>query len=298
MSLEPYLFIVNPVAGKNQGQRMISHIQEICTRKKVAFDILVTEGVGGGRHAMEQAIHQPYQTYVAVGGDGTVNEVMNGLQGSGKHLGIVPCGTGNDFARALQLPADPVVALEQLLNGQVVEIDLGQVNEHYFINIASIGLDAEIADYTNKLKKWLKSTVAYVLALVRILVSYRPITIRFNDGVGVKSSRAMLLALCNGSYYGGGMEIAPGAKVDDGLLDSYLVKAMPKLKLLFFFPTVFKGKHTTFQEVEVFRSKEITVTSESPFKINVDGEIVPPEETEGKYRAVFKIYPKQLKLVK
>jgi len=298
MSLGPYLFIVNPVAGKNRGEKMIDHIKEICLQRQVSFDLVVTEDIGGGTVAMEQTIHLPYRTYVAVGGDGTVNEVMNGLQGTDKHLGIIPCGTGNDFARSLKLPKDPVEALGQLLDGGVVEIDLGQVNDHFFINIASIGLDAEIAEYTNRIKKWLKGTYAYIVALINVLVSYCPMTVQLATGDEVKEYRVMLLALCNGNYYGGGMEIAPGAKVDDGLLDICLIKAMSKLKLLLVFPTVFKGTHTAFREVEIFRRREMTISSDTPFKINVDGEIVSCSIDNGTYRAVFKAHHQRVRLVK
>lgn len=288
MSDFSYLFIVNPVAGKNRGMEYIPLIKEICLANKIKHHIIKTEKIGGAAEVIKENILEPYDVYIAVGGDGTVNEVINGMIGSNKIFGIIPCGTGNDLAKTLLLPKDPKEAIMRTITSEPKQIDIGRVNGRYFANIASIGLDAEIANYSNKIKKWFKGAYAYIIALVKVLLTYKPMTIDFFDGEEAYTKKIMLVAFCNGKFYGGGMKIAPKAHISDGYLDICIIEKMHKLKLLVLFPSVFKGKHSKFKEVKIHRTNKITINSNHSSKINIDGEIIENHQREVTFEIVAK----------
>lgn len=269
-----YLFIVNPVAGKNRGSKLIPIIEDYCREKAITFKIVKTEEIGGATAIIKQYIKEYYDIYIAVGGDGTVNEVVNGIVESDKIMGIIPCGTGNDFAKSLGIPKDPLEALSQIINGTPRLIDIGKVNNHWFINIASIGLDAEIADCTNRIKAFFNGAYAYIIAFIKVLFCFKPLEVQFKEGQRVYSKQVMLVAICNGSYYGGGAKIAPNAILSDGYFDVCIVEKMAKLKLLVLFPSVFKGRHEAFKEVKIYRTKSMTIKGKELVKLNLDGEII------------------------
>lgn len=298
MSKQSYLFIVNPVAGKNKGNKLIPMIKAFCLEQKIQFKIIKTEKYGGATAVINRYIKENYDVYIAVGGDGTVNEVANGMVGSDKVLAIIPCGTGNDFAKTLGLPRDPMEALKLIFNGTPQLIDIGSVNNQCFINIASIGLDAEIADYTNKIKRWFKGAYAYVIALIKVLINFKPMLIKFNEEGKSYSKKIMLVAICNGRYYGGGMKIAPHALLTDGCFDVCVIEKMSRLKLLFLFPSVFKGKHSRIKHVKIHRTRAITIEGEGPLKINLDGEIIKLKSIKGGHKASFEIVNTKLKVMK
>ncbi len=267
-----YLFIVNPVAGNNKANKYKPILMDMLRKNNIKYDIKYTVKDGGANHILCNIEKLPYDVIVAVGGDGTVNEVINGLVGSNKIVGIIPCGTGNDLAKSLNVPLNPVEAFCLLLNGKYFSIDLGKAGNWYFTNVASIGLDADIADCANKLKKRLSGIKAYLLALIKVLLSYKSFEVTIeNNGVTV-TKEVMLMAVCNGRYYGGGMEIAPDASVLDGLLDVCIIDKMSKLKLLFLFPSVYKGNHKKYKEVKFYKTDKVLVKTQDKF-LNVDGEI-------------------------
>lgn len=238
------------------------------------YQIKVTEKVGDGQLFAEEAKIEGYLTIVSVGGDGTLHEIVNGMAGGTQKLGIVPAGTGNDFARSLDIPFSIEGAIENLIQGKTTLIDLGRLNGEYFINFCSVGLDAIIAEEANKIKRYFSGTYSYIIGVIKALGKFKSIKVdlvidnkRYNEEI-------MLVAVCNGAYYGGGMNIAPQAKVFDGQFDICVVRKMSKLKLLFLFPTIFKGKHTKYDEIEIYRGKSVQVFSKENMHVNADGDIV------------------------
>lgn len=242
--------------------------------KGLNYSIKVTTKPGEAKTWAQDAVNSSFDIIIAVGGDGTVNEVFSGIINSDKILGIVPAGTGNDLARALKLPLSIEKAVEFIISGDYINVDVGKINGQLFINIASIGLDAVIAEEANKIKKVMSNKYSYIVALIRGLTIFRikKITIKIDDQQLDKE--VMLVAICNGSSYGGGMKIAPEAKVNDGYFDVCIVNKMSKLKILFLFPSLFNGEHVKFKEVEIYRGQSVEIESTEKLSINVDGEVI------------------------
>lgn len=269
-----YLFIVNPVAGKGNESRVTSLIKEVMDKYNYTYDIKITEKVGDAKLFAEEAKTKEFSTIVSVGGDGTIHEVVNGMVGGSQKLGVIPAGTGNDLARSLNIPLNLREAIEVLVKQNSIPIDLGKLNGKYFINFCSVGLDALIAQEANKIKKYFSSTYAYIIGVVKALIKFNSLKVDLTIDNKIYSEEIMLIAVCNGSYYGGGMKIAPDAKMFDGEFDICVVEKMSKLKLLFLFPTIFKGKHTKYKEVKIYRGKDVQITSSQDTNVNADGEIV------------------------
>ncbi|MGM0396129.1 MAG: diacylglycerol/lipid kinase family protein [Bacillota bacterium] len=271
--MDKYLFIVNPTAGSGKTKAYIQFIDEYMTGNDKEYLIAITTRPD---EATEFVIANPdYRICVAVGGDGTVNEVAKGilLRGDGV-LGIIPSGTGNDLAQTLSLHTDRNKAMEKVLNGDVVNIDLGTVRGDYFFNIASVGFDAWVVRQTDIIKKIVKGKFSYVLGVLAGLVTYRSKEITIEIDGNTISRKATLVAVGNGKSYGGGMKILPMAKIDDDMLNVCIVKDISNLKILFLFPSIFKGEHVKYtKHVEFFNGRDIKVTLRGKHLLNIDGDL-------------------------
>ncbi len=250
---------------------------------------------------------------VIFGGDGTVHRHLPALVRSQIPLLVVPHGSGNDFARTIGI-ADRTAAegvWEGVCrgNGHIRSIDVGLITPvgdhadstgksgHVFCCVASVGLDSEINRRANSLPRWLRAHGGYVLSLFPSLPKFAApnISITVLDSMGrTLSEPAMLAAIANCPSYGHGLKIAPGATVDDGVLDICFVRRLGKLKLLALFPLVFWGKHQRMHEVEYFRAKRLRVETDRPIEVFADGEYVcrTPVEIEIRARALRVIVPK------
>jgi diacylglycerol kinase (ATP) len=233
----------------------------------------MTEGPGDAVRKAADAVGEGCRVVVAVGGDGTVNEVVNGLWGTGATLGVIPEGSGNDFARTLRIPPDFEDALYCVLQGRVRPVDIGTVNGSCFVNVASVGFDAQVVMETYKIKKRIRGPVAYPLGVLKALLNFKPFDIEIETEGAKKTKRVVLVAVANGAYYGGGMKIAPGAVADDGLFDVCLVENMSRLRMLLLFPSIYSGRHLSYPEVEYFRTRQISIKCKDG-DINSDGEII------------------------
>lgn len=226
---------------------------------------------------------------IAVGGDGTLHEVMNGIQKRDIPLGFIPGGSGNDFSRGLEIPADPIDALNEIIRLAETEfplIDIGKVtfedqSERYFINNMGAGFDAVISFEVNRsrlkavLNKLSLGRLIYVFFLIKMLFVYKPSTVEMQiDGKKYCFDQTWFATVSNQPFYGGGMKIAPNALPDDGLLDIIVAHRLSKWKLLLVFITVFLGKHTRFKEVEVLRGRTVAIQSSVPLYVHADGEHV------------------------
>lgn len=271
--MDRYLFIINPTAGSGRARTCIEFVQEYMLNSGMQYEVLITTRP---LEATEMVVENPqYNICVAVGGDGTASEVAKGIlkRGYGT-LGIIPSGTGNDLALTLNIDKNRENAMERVLNGNVIKIDLGTVKGDYFFNIASLGFDAWVVNQTNKIKKAIKGKTAYVLGVLAALLTYRSKELSIDiDGLTIRR-KAILVAVGNGQSYGGGMKILPMAKTDDDMLDICIVKDVSNLKILFLFPSIFKGEHTKYiKYVEFYKGKNISVTFENKYLLNIDGEL-------------------------
>jgi diacylglycerol kinase (ATP) len=226
------------------------------------------------------------------GGDGTIHRYLPQLVGLQIPLLVVPCGSGNDFARALGLKnvRDSLAAWRKFSSGNGNErtIDLGVIaatktgsdtgESHYFCCMGGVGLDAEVSRRANQLPRWVRARGGYILSLLPALLGFTPISMRLSlpehrdDFVSRKT--IMIAAFANAPSYGGGMKIAPHAQLDDGLLDVCIIGHMNKLKLLCLFPTVYLGRHLSIPQVEYFQTERFKLETEAPQDIYADGEYV------------------------
>jgi diacylglycerol kinase (ATP) len=233
---------------------------------------------------------------VIFGGDGTVHRNLQTLVELGAPVLIVPCGSGNDFARALGIRTvrDSVSAFKSYLAGasNVRSIDLGVIHElghsqpiapsgedatmRYFCCVAGVGLDTQIARQANSLPRWLRAHGGYGLSATREFLRFAPFPMKISpDGYMPSSFQSTTLAaVANTPAYGGGMKIAPHAKLDDGKLDVCIVRALDKFHLFWLFPTVYFGRHLSFAKVEYAQAPTARIETESPFEVYADGEFV------------------------
>ena len=245
----------------------------------------------GGADWTVGALDFPDQADVAVifGGDGTIHRHLSSLVNLRTPLLVVPCGSGNDCARALQFRSvqDSLAAWGKFLDGgtNVRAIDLGVIREmggeppapreHYFCCVAGVGLDSEIARRANDLPKWLRAHGGYALSAPREFLCFAPFPMKISsNGNATAFLPTILAAVANAPTYGGGMKIAPHAKLDDGQLDLCVVRPMDVFKLFCLFPTVYFGRHLGFEEVEYEQTPSVKIETEHPFDVYADGEFV------------------------
>lgn len=253
-----FIFIVNPTSGNNLGIEASLVIDEYCKRRNVNYEIIYTEKKNDAINIARELKDNENVTIFSVGGDGTLNEVVNGLANSKAKLGLIPVGSGNDFYKSFW-------------GFMGKKIDLGKVNNRYFINVASLGLDAEIANYANQIKNGkLSNESIYILSLIHEYFRFKPINIDI-DGVNKDST---ILTVCNAKYYGGGFNIAPHAKLNDGMFDIIDVKSLNKLEIINLVMKLMKATHLESNKVNFYQTDKLSVNSSIPLNCNVDGEII------------------------
>jgi len=212
------------------------------------------------------------------GGDGTVHRHLAQLVRLQVPVLVVPCGSGNDFARALNLNSwkDSLAAWREFASGagKVRAIDLGVINGHYFCCVGGVGLDGEVSRRANRLPRWLRGHGGYAVSLPAALFRFVPLPMKISVPDGERSGSFVLAAFANTPFFGGGMKIAPQAQIDDGQLDLCTVGEMNKFRLLCLFPTVYFGKHLSMEEVQYLRTARLKIESETPLDVYADGEYV------------------------
>nr|WP_236727745.1 diacylglycerol kinase family protein [Caldanaerobacter subterraneus] len=269
-------FIVNPVAGGGRAYRKIPEIRRIMKKKLIDYKIFITKYAGHGKILARKAALSGFKVVVAVGGDGTVLEVVNGIKGTPAALGVIPVGTGNDFARFFHIPKKIEKAIDVLIMGNVKVIDAALINGILtFGNIASTGIASETAALAVRFKKFLSGIWAYLVALLNVLFRYKPYSVKIKmDGKEIKKDITIFAAGVL-SYYAGGIKLLPGADPHDGCLDVMIVGRVNKLKILVLLPLVIFGKHVHLKSlVETYRTKRVEIEADKEIPITVDGEIL------------------------
>lgn len=274
--MKRHVFIINPEAGKKKGIKLKEYIEK-------AFSdalILMTRYKG---HATElaEAYASPDTIIYSVGGDGTLNEIINGVCRSKYRedvtVAVVPCGSGNDFAKGITNIKDPVELLNKYKKQHLKVIDLGKINDRYYVNIASMGFDALVVHSAKNYKRipWVRGEISYLISVFKNLVQLNDYMVSIKiDAQEVIKKKILFLTMANGSYYGGGMKPAPNALIDDGLLDFAIIDKVPRLKALILLPKFIQGKHEVLDEVNVYKGKELIIESEKDLPVNLDGEII------------------------
>ncbi len=274
--MNKHVFILNPQAGFKKTERMEALIRS--TFGKLA-EIRRTERAG---HATAIAREYTGSTIYAVGGDGTANEVLCGTVGSGNALCVIPQGSGNDFVRTLYEKIrgkhDPKVILSKIKDFSRRNIDCGRANDSFFMNIASVGFDAEVVRNSERYKNNpLLRRISYILSMFYTIFHYHGTDLEGEiDGVPFRQ-KSLLFCIANGKYYGGGIKIAPEASIDDGKLDAYLIESVSPWIFLSVLPLLAIGKHTGLKFIKHLRAEKIVIRGKN-LTLNLDGELSCAEE--------------------
>jgi diacylglycerol kinase (ATP) len=281
--------IVNPSSGRERGPEYIEELSKRLHSKYADVAIVITSGDGDAERAAMTAANDGCEALFIAGGDGTVNEATNGLASVVGALdrvvvGIIPLGTGNDFAAALGIPSEPDAAIEVLLRGRELSVDLGQVNGRMFVNSSGGGFIAEVSEAVTPQLKTIAGRLAYLIGGAQALMEFDPVgaTVVFEpDGERVER-RLYTFAVCNSPSIGGGQLIAPDAVIDDGLLDVCLIEAMSAVEFVALARKVADGDHVNDPRVLYKRTPSLRIELDRQIRINTDGEVF--EATRCEYR--------------
>lgn len=280
-------FLVNPTAGRGAGAAQLETFRALAADHGASLEVS-TSGEDLERRA-RRAVAEGVERLVVVGGDGTFHLAVQELAGSGCALGLVPLGSGNDFAGTLGVPRDPAAAVEVAVTRPVRRMDLGKVTgaagSRWFNMYCGAGFDSEVTRRANEVR-WLKGPAIYPWAVVKALWSFRPVGFRigYQDEAGRPGrieERGMFVTVANGPTFGGGMKIAPDARLDDGLFDLVFVREMSKVKLLRVFPKVYSGQHVGRPEVEIVRTRRVRIELDREMEVYGDGEAMIPVDGKG-----------------
>jgi YegS/Rv2252/BmrU family lipid kinase len=302
-----YKIVVNPTAGKGLAGRSIEKIRAQLTALGLDFDLVTTSQPGEAIDLARQAVADGYDTVVAVGGDGTCQEVVNGLVEAGGdgnvagNLGLLPMGSGCDFAWKVGIPAALDEACARLARHETRIVDVGWLDidgeTRYFYNTVGIGFEGVVATEIRKIK-YLRGLALYLPAVLKaIFMTMRSARAAIEYRCGGEMRRLedkfLMISVCNGARAGGAFLIAPQAEIDDGTLDMCIAPEVRRTRMLALLPYFLKGTHVDQPEVTMLRADHITVTSQDNLIAHADGEIVCSDAR----RIEFRVLPKKLRVV-
>ncbi|MBQ2881028.1 MAG: YegS/Rv2252/BmrU family lipid kinase [Clostridia bacterium] len=287
------VFIINPVSAKEKLDHAVSSIKKQSYFNSYEDEILFSEYAG---HVTELAAAHPDCEIYSVGGDGTFLEAVNGVLNTGCPVCFMPMGSGNDFIRTVSNVNTFDGVAEGLSGAYKKIIDLGIIDDDCFANIASVGFDAEIVKNAQKFKNIpLIRKFSYILSIFYTLCTYKGVSLKMTIDGNVIEGDFLLVAVANGRYYGGGIEIAPTAKVDDGFFDVIYAPAMSKLKVLTILPRLLNGSHLQHKLVKRVEATHVIMESDTEFLRNTDGDLKPAKYTDItiKHNGLTVILPKE-----
>ena len=300
--------VVNPRSGRRFVQKNWDRIEENLKRRLgSSFRYEFTEGPNHATEIARRMLREGFEIVAAVGGDGTINETVNGFFDAGKPvnpeaiLGIVAAGTGSDLARTLSLPEDLELAVQMLTRRNVRMSDVGiaefattagEILTRYFINIANFGLVGDVMKRVNRSSKPFGGNFTYQWSTIVSLASHgsRKISVRIEDGEPAESS-ILNFIVANGAYFGSGMKCAPDARIDDGLFDTVKIGDLGFLRALANLRRFTKGEHLTHTKVQYGQARSVSASSDEEVPVEMDGEVV------GVLPATFRIIPGAIKVL-
>ncbi len=296
-------FIANPHAGGGRLMRDWPLIEASLGKYFKNFKVCFTQKKGEGSLLTKKALEEGARLVVAVGGDGTLNECLNGFVEDDRpvnprsQLGLLPLGRGSDLARFLKIPRPPNLALSCLVHSKVRFFDIGKViytdfrgqkSSRYFLNIASVGIPAHVDNWVNKTPGFLGGRLSYLYSTLRSLLEYSPQQVFYSFGDERHDQKLLMMIVANGGYFGSGMHVAPQARIDDGLFHVASVRAMGVGKMITELSTLYSGDYLKSTEVHSFSTYRLQVKPASgsrPVMIEMDG------DTVGKIPATFEVLP-------
>jgi YegS/Rv2252/BmrU family lipid kinase len=267
------LIIFNPGAGQAAiAEQEIQAARDVWREHGWQVELRPTAGPGDGTRIAREAARQGYHLVVAAGGDGTVNEVVNGLAGTEAVLAALPVGTVNVWVRELGLPLQPRAAAEALLNAQIRTIDLGRAGDRYFLLMCGVGFDAAVTAEVRADEKRRFGALAYLLRAANLAGRFRGTPARITlDGRAVRG-RVLMIVLGNSQLYGGVVKITARASLDDGLLDVCIIKGNSLWSAPFRALSLFTRRYSVDPDIEYHRAREIKISARRPLPVQVDGD--------------------------
>jgi len=283
--MPPILVIINPSARSERARALCRKIESLSSRAYVR----ITNGPGEARALAEQAVAEGCERIVAAGGDGTINEVVNGIAGSRTALGLLPLGTMNVFATELGLPVGNLRKCWDVIeHGAVKPVDLLRANDRHFVQLAGVGFDAQIVAATSFDFKRTLGPLSYIISATQI-ASKNPPILTIRGGGGTRQGSFVLIG--NGRFYGGPFVLFKEARVDDGKLDVLIFKNLGYLDIVRYLQAIVLGNHTALSDVEYFQTAQVRVTSAGPVPVEVDGDVI------GKLPVTFKVIPGAIRVL-
>ncbi|MBS8266076.1 diacylglycerol kinase family lipid kinase [Mesobacillus boroniphilus] len=268
------MIILNPSSGKEKANDYAEKIDETLREQYDDIDIRKTEKEGDAAAFATEACVALYDAVIAMGGDGTINEVINGLaeQAHRPALGIIPLGTINDFARALNIPLEPYEAISILDEQNLRSVDIGKINENYFANVIAVGAIAEASYSVSPELKTRLGSLAYFMEGAKSFLSAETIDVSAEHESGTWEGQTFLLLAALTNSVGGFEDLAPEANVNDGKLHVFMIKKMSVPKIATLIPSLLKGELEESEEVEYFCTSFLNVSSDKRHVVNIDGE--------------------------
>ncbi len=275
-----FVVLCNPTAGSGRAASVLEDVCALLKKRAIAYRIEKTTLPGHATELARKAALSGCHAIVGIGGDGTLSEIIAGLTQRATALYFVPCGTGNDFVRMLNLPADPVAALEAQLDGQETRLDMATVNCKGFLNVAGTGFDVEVLREVTRFKHVGKGLLPYLLGLIAALRRFKAFNAELVLDNGEVINRSFtIISIANGRYFGGGMKVAPLADVHDGLLDVMMIDGVAKFFVPFLLPFFVTGKHIKLPICRRVQCKKVTLTRQG-MTFNMDGELYDMDRAE------------------
>ncbi|HVC36932.1 MAG TPA: diacylglycerol kinase family protein [Gammaproteobacteria bacterium] len=267
--------IINPAAGRGAGHKLGPAIASYLAQLAVTAQAFYSDSPGGVTRLVKEQMHVQPDVLLIAGGDGTVHEAVNGWMQAGGSvpLAVIPLGTGNDFSKMLAAGADWREACRCIANGNARRVDVGRCNDFYFANSLGIGFDAQVAQAANRMQ-WLRGNLVYGVAVAgTLLFRHRTPTVRLQHNGGTLDTSITLIAVSNGCCEGGAFQLAPHAKIDDGLFDVIVAQGLSRLGILALVPRVLRGNHLGRPGIIDFKTDRLLIESEAGLPVHADGEI-------------------------
>ncbi len=288
--MKKVVFIINPNSGIFRKDNIHEVIRSTLDRSQFDFTFEYTTGPGHATEISHEYAGKGTDIIVAVGGDGSVNEVARGLVDSASTLGIIPAGSGNGLAHHLGIPLVRKKAIELLSAGKVKQIDTAFMNEHLFVSIAGLGFDGKVARRFSK--EGFRGFVAYLKVVTELYPGYQPKKYEIIINDKTIKTKALFIAFANSDQFGFQTSIAPGARIDDGLIDVAIVRKPQLIEIPYLAGLLFWRKIDKSNHIQIYKTREVMVKTKRNRWANLDGEPVKP----GKVVQV-KVNPQSLKVI-
>ena len=278
MSKRKFCLLVNPYAGNSTTVKVLKKVENAL--KDLCLDyrtVITTDATHAESIAKEASIQGEY--VAVLGGDGSVGAIAETVMKYNGILALLPSGRGNDFARMMKYPINPILACKVLSQGEEKSIDVGKINERIFLTICSMGFDSVVNNVANR-STLVKGKIVYLYAGIRVMATWKPITFLVNIDGDEFEHIGYTVAIANTQYYGGGLRIAPTACAQDGLLDIALIGDIPKHKLIMNIPNLYRGTHINVPGFKLLRGRNVTVKANPQYTVVADGDFICPPPSE------------------